>query len=386
MHPYEQLFSEGFQHQIRLLKNRAQLQRKMVGVVQQIERKWADRLITAASVLSQADINRVRRGVFTGSERLKEFARRLSAFTKALSEGLRLALVPELQELALYEARFWADRFAGLLSASPDIQIKTRPADERSAAAGVLGGAIVSAGILTQLRLYRNRRLATLRQKATAGAQSGGIQGLTKLFKLTKVARDNGRIFGETIGSVKRWVADAHLHATSEGTKAFVEANDQLDMVWTAMIDATTPGIDGRTTPICISRNGKLVNRDLDGQIPPAHHGCRSDIFPTIDYKALSRKQKKALDPTTRKVLQQGLPDLETSTKAFGGLSEAQQKNLLGATRFELFKSGDLKFPRDFIDESDERFYTLTELARQEGVEIPEKALRQSRFAQELTR
>jgi len=370
MHPYEELFEEGFKHQIRTLQNRSQLQMRTVRLVHRIESEWRDRLMAAAAQLSGRDISRLRTGQFTGTTRLMSFRQAVRDFVRALRAALESSLVNDLRDVAEYEGMFWGDRYGNFLNEIPELDVELNTNTKRRARAGILGAAVVTLGLAAQFSRYQENRTRRLESAIIEGVQSDGVRGLNAVFRVSARNRRRGRIFGETVRTINSWVQDAHTHAVSQGTNAIVEQNEWMDSVWTAMLDSGRPGIDGRTSDICISRNGKFVNRDLGGLIPPGHINCRSQIFPAIDYSLLSRRQKKALDPATRRVIQDGLPDLGTSTEAFRNLSAADQLELLGPTRFDLFKNGGLQFPRDFINPRTEERYTLLQIALRENIDI----------------
>lgn len=370
MHPYETLFEEAFKHQIRMNQNKAQFVRFIERLVHNIERSWQDRLLSAASQLSGADIQRLRFARTTGSVRLNAFIERIREFVADLSLGLRSEMTTELQDVAEYEGMFWADRYKGFLGEVPELRVDLNENTKRSARANILGGVITGIAYNRAFGRYRQSRATRLIKAVTDAAQADGQRGILSLFRVSRRDRSRGRIFGESIRTLRTFAGDAHTHAVSSGAKAVVDQNDWLDSVWTAMMDNGRPGIDGKTSNICISRNGKLVNRDLGGLIPPAHINCRSQIFPTVDYKSLTRAQKKGLDKDTRQALQGGLPDAQSSTEAFKALSAADQKELLGATRFKLFQDGELSFPRDFINSRTEKRYTLDQIASREGIDL----------------
>ena len=367
MHPYETLFLEGFAHQIRMLQNRSALQREVIRLVHEIEGRWRDRLIGAGAALTGADINRIRSAQFSGSERIRRFSRLLNVFVAELTNAMQELLTERLRDVAAFEGMFWGDRYQSFLGEVPELALDLNMNTTRAARSNVVRGAIVAATLVQGFRRYRRNRAERLRNAVANGAQTDGQSGITSLFRVSRRNRARGRIFGETTRSLVGLVQTSYTHAQSSGVQAIVEQNDFLDSVWTAMMDNRRPGIDEKTSDICISRNGMLVNRDLGGQIPPAHINCRSVIFPQIDPRMLSRAQKRALDSETRAALQQGLPDMGTATQAFNALSRAQQIELLGPTRFRLFRQGELQFPRDFINPREERRYTLEEIARREG-------------------
>lgn len=101
--------------------------------------------------------------------------------------------------------------------------------------------------------------------------------------------------------------------------------------------------LDGRTSAICRSRDGK-VWRINKGPLPPAHHNCRSTTAPLFkeDIKVINGKLiKQDLDGTRASIDGQVSADLsyndwlKRQTKAF-------QVDVLGKQKAELFRKGGL--------------------------------------------
>ena len=119
MTPYEQLLQEGFIHHVTLTGNRRELQRRVRTAVHDAERRLEQRLINAADGLSEADINRIRRGTYRGTARLEELARRLDGFANEVSQAMRAELISAARDLAMYETMFWQDRYERLVQDEP---------------------------------------------------------------------------------------------------------------------------------------------------------------------------------------------------------------------------------------------------------------------------
>lgn len=86
--------------------------------------------------------------------------------------------------------------------------------------------------------------------------------------------------------------------------------------------------LDNRTTAICQHNAGKVFAR-TNGPVPPAHPNCRSTIFPIVHGVA---------------------PAEDLGFEAWMKTQDAAtQKEVLGATRFKLWKDGDMKLDR-FVD------------------------------------
>jgi SPP1 gp7 family putative phage head morphogenesis protein len=109
--------------------------------------------------------------------------------------------------------------------------------------------------------------------------------------------------------------------------------------------------LDGRTTLLCASRDGKVY--DIDKAPPiPAHWNCRSSYVPYLGIEGGKRASQFGQVPA------------KTTYEAFLRKQSVEfQNDVLGVTRAEKFRAGE-KLDK-FIDKSG-RVYTLKELARLE--------------------
>ncbi len=104
--------------------------------------------------------------------------------------------------------------------------------------------------------------------------------------------------------------------------------------------------LDSRTCMICAYLDGKM--HDTVGGFPfepPAHPNCRCVIAPetVFEDKALERPAK-VWDKEQGKYVYQKVPASEGYGEWFARQNEEFQKEYLGPRRFELWKTGDLKF------------------------------------------
>lgn len=117
--------------------------------------------------------------------------------------------------------------------------------------------------------------------------------------------------------------------------------------------------LDGRTTFVCMARDGKLY-RVGEGPMPPAHYGCRSTTIPKI------RKEfDLGLDVEgTRPSIGSGGVNQVSSKVTYGGWLRRQNREFvdeaLGVERSILFRSGKLSIDK-FVDPTG-RVYTLEQL------------------------
>lgn len=366
MTTYAELLQEGYVHNLMLASNRRELQRTIRAAVHSAEERLQQRLLNAAQGLSEADITRIRRGVYRGTARLESFAERLNQLTDEVSDELRTELINAARDLAMYEAMFWQDRYARLAQDDESLDgiVNTGEAVVRQARTNVTRNALVFGTIAASVVQYRNSRRTRLRRNITSAAQSEGLTGIVGLFTVSRAARRVGRLFGETTRSINIFTGDVHTHASAVGAQTFADSNPAFDLVWTSIIDE-------RTSSICLTRNGQFVNRDLDGLVPPGHFGCRSIVVPAILEDNLTQGQLNRLRPDTRRAVERGLPNFNSTDDSFNQLNPAQQRQLLGATRFRIFEAGELSSVREFIG-GDEDFVSLEQLAKRENIDLSE--------------
>ena len=270
MTPYETLIEEGFIHHVSLNGNRRELQRRIRNVVQQAEQRLEERILSSASRLSEADINRIRRGTFRGTQRLEELSTRLDDFTTQVSDALRTELIDAARDLAMYEAMFWQDRYASLVEEDETFAplVNTDQRLTRTARSNVTRAVLITGTVAAAIAAYRRSRRERIRSRIVMASQANGLQAIMELLTVSSGARQRGRLLaGETTRTINTFTGDVHTHAAAIGAQAFAESNDAFDLVWTSIIDELT-------SSICLTRNGQFVNRDLGGLLPPAHFNC----------------------------------------------------------------------------------------------------------------
>jgi SPP1 gp7 family putative phage head morphogenesis protein len=114
--------------------------------------------------------------------------------------------------------------------------------------------------------------------------------------------------------------------------------------------------LDGRTSHICMARDGKIYPFKSTSPRPPAHWACRSTIIPKVkpEYDLLS--EVEGIRPSSS-----GEVGAKTT---YGGWLRKQtksfQEEVLGEARAKLFRDGGLKIDA-FVDDSG-RVYTLQQL------------------------
>lgn len=143
-------------------------------------------------------------------------------------------------------------------------------------------------------------------------------------------------------------------HISSNTRNQLYNANKRLveEYEWVATLD-------GRTTFICMSRDG-LFYKVGSGPMPPAHFGCRSTTIPKIKKEFDLGLDVKGDRPA---VGGDGVERVSANT-TYGGWLKTQNREFideaLGIERSRLFRSGKLTLDK-FVDPTG-RVYTLSQL------------------------
>lgn len=224
---------------------------------------------------------------------------------------------------------------------------------------------------------------------------------------------------GESVPNIVKRIAGTRAGGFKDGVLAISRRNAETvvrtavnhtsqaarETVWAENADVIaalrwTSTLDGRTTPICQSRDGKLTpigdNKLPEGADalhppgarPPAHPNCRSAMVAAIDGEVVGerayvtstatakeqrriwRAEAKRTGRTVKQVREKWqernighVPAKTTYNQWLGRQSKGFQDDVLGPTKGKLFREGGLKLDK-FVDRSGAEF-TLAELADQ---------------------
>ena len=203
--------------------------------------------------------------------------------------------------------------------------------------------------------------------------------GLTiSVLSSTLFSRTTG-LFNSIFRSARTTANLLGQHATSTTRTNFYESNREIirGYKWVSVLDQ-------RTSDTCQYLSERVWIYDnpqassLPGPIsPPAHYNCRSTTTPIL-------KSYREMDPEilesqeiSRTALIAALPAGAVAGTTYLQWLQRQpreiQEEVLGAARYELWRSGELEITGFYS--RDARFYTLEELDRL-GVEIPQMYLR----------
>jgi SPP1 gp7 family putative phage head morphogenesis protein len=148
-------------------------------------------------------------------------------------------------------------------------------------------------------------------------------------------------------------------HVVTQAREAFYGENDDLiaGVIWVSTLD-------GGTTPICRSLDGKFFEIGK-GQRPPAHYNCRSTTAPvtkSLKELGIGADDTRGLPDGVRASMGGDVPAKTTYYDWLSGQSTAVQNEVLGPKRAALWRDGRVK-AEDFTDDRG-RLLTLDELER----------------------
>lgn len=300
-----------------------------------LEARLSVQLAVRLERLSAADRTRYVRGQYT-TERLRRMLESVQAFARewtriveeGISEGGRELIGAEL---ALNERVAGVAGLVGegVSGAQVFLAAKSRPMQTR---------------LLSEM--YREMDRNT-RRRVTEAVREGFILGETNAQVIRRVRTDALDISRR---GAEGLVRTAMNHLSAQTAVESFRALGVERMIWTSTLDS-------RTTALCRNLDGREI--DLGAAVPrtpPAHFRCRSFLRPKLPgLDGVERASKGSSGPKPVKN--------ETYPEWFARQSAAFQRDVLGATRYKLYKAG---VPMSkFTDARATREYTVATLRAQ---------------------
>jgi SPP1 gp7 family putative phage head morphogenesis protein len=230
----------------------------------------------------------------------------------------------------------------------------TRPSTDQMVAlvetAPIQGGLLkdwfATLGGEKQHLLNRNIRMAA--------AEGNTIEEMVQRLAGTKAGGYKDGILNITRRNAEAVMRTAVNNVSNQAAHLTMQANTDLVTGWTFV--AT---LDGRTTVTCATLSG--TNWPLgDGPVPPRHIRCRSFQVPKIKTWEELGVPIKEIPPGSRASASGEVDANITFSKWLEGQPKDVQNEILGATRADLFRKGDLDL-KNFANEYGQ-VYSLKEL------------------------
>ena len=207
----------------------------------------------------------------------------------------------------------------------------------------------------------------SVRKKAEYVIRDGVSNGQTNQEIIQRIKGTKARNYADGLLNQTRNVIDAEVRTARAhiSNNTYVETWRTLGFEFTK--DIAT--LDGRTTLICASRDGRVQKLDANHQRPPYHFRCRTvqvgcdkdgKLDGTRPFVADNRPVKGI--PKDQRDGKIGQVDANTTYKEwFGRQDDSFQKEWLGPTRFKFYKEGKYSIDK-FVDPISGRNFTLKEL------------------------
>lgn len=290
---------------------------------------------------------------------LERTDKQLRSIQAIISESYALMhddLVSELHDVAKYEQ----DWQKAMIEKTVPITL-----DMIAVAPQVLGALVESKPLQGKiLKEWTDKLSADSFASLQSAVRMGLVEGqsydqITKRIIGTKALQYNDGIMQLNRVKTQALVSTTVSHATNVARDSLYQQNS--DVIKAVQWCST---LDGRTTTLCKSRDGKLYPID-SGERPPAHFRCRSSMTPVLkSWKEMGLKERD-IPEGTRASMNGQVAETETYQTWLKKQPHAFQDETLGKARAEMFRNGT---PLDrFVDDSGHS-YTLAELRAKEGV------------------
>lgn len=384
----EEWFDISVQHQIDLGRVQSANIQDSIQLLNETERDLRETL--------EKRLNRiVDVGFDTGPETTARVNRMLDQVTKIRREAhkdLDKLLTGQVTDLAEFEIEFTDSALTRILPIQIDFDLPPAERVSRAVKTKPFQGRILKDWTRGLERGDIDRLTTTIRQGIVEGLTTAAI--VTSVMGTAKLGFKDG-ILQQSRRSITALTRTALNHAANEAREEFFKENEDIvkNLVWIAVLD-------GRTTPICQARSGERFPVGK-GPRPPAHVACRSLMVAELDGIGLIGEQATISDTRTRRVREIDFrkdAKLKAGNTKWKSLTEKQRRGLitkerqiwadtnigqvpagtsysqwlkgqpakfqnevLGKTRAQAFRSGDLTLDK-FVDLRTGKRFTLDDL------------------------
>lgn len=362
-------------HQIGLLRLNGTLRKQIIDLLNSVELELSDRIRRYPSITpARARV-------------LERFVRDLRGEIMKESRGL---LSAELRNIASAEVTFLSGALVTVAPVLLDPVLPTKDLLNSIVTSRPFEGRVLNRWMRDLERADRERIMDAIRIGMVQGDNTNAIAR-----RVVGTISRNGR---DGVTQATRRAADgivrtAIIHVTNQAKQEFYRANAS-----TFDKELYVATLDGRTTPICRSLDGRTFSLG-EGPVPPLHFNCRSVRIAYIDdefigvrpavaatQRGLLREYARANglgNITTRSSLPRGhkgnfdvfarrrlreltgtVPARTTYQQWLNRQSASFQDDVLGPTRGRLFRRGGLTLDR-FVNRNGDEL-TLSELARRD--------------------
>lgn len=312
--------------------------------------------------------------------RLNALRLQLGELVSTLESTLSPVLMQNVRDAAALSGEIEAQAMRRILPAGLDVTTPNLGVIQTAATSSPFNGGLTEDWAKQYFRNLKQTTWRTVLDGITSGQTNAE---LVRSLRGSAAARLKDGALQPRRRGLEALVRTSTNHATNQGRQAVWEANSDLlrGVRWVSTLDT-------RTTPICQERDGKVgpVVDSLEWTPPggasrlsppfarpPAHVNCRSTtVAITKSWRELGFDVDD-LSPSTRASMNGKVPAKTTYFEWLGRQSASAQKDVLGPSRYKLWKKGGIT-PDRFQNDAG-RLFTLDELRRTQGAAFTEAGL-----------
>lgn len=340
------LFNASIRHQIFLQRFAGGEFKKLEAAVRQVERE-------SKKLLRKDNLSNL------SKKRLKEKLAALRQISKGIYTKANTKILASMKQFADYEAGFTLRMLDSAvetdIQAASKLLLETEVFTKRIAFG--LRGELTIAQALTQFSIKKSREIVQV-------VKDGIVQGLTNSQIQKNIGLATTRVQAVQAKTLVRTITN---HVSSAARTAVFTANK--DVIRAVRYTAV---LDGRTTAICGSLDGKVFPIG-HGPRPPMHWNCRSITTPIIKKEFDAVPDVKTTRFARNEKGKTNVGGKTTYNSWLKGQSKGFQEEVLGKDKAKLFRDGGLKMDK-FVDKNFKPL-TLDQLKRREPLAFDKAGL-----------
>ena len=265
-------------------------------------------------------------------------------------------LFNELTDLAQYEAQYTRTLIQGAVPVKFSMSMPSVSMLESIVTSTPFQGKLLKEWVEDLTESQRRGIRDAVRMGMVEGES---IDAIARRIRGTRALQYKDGIMEISRRGAQAMVRTAVNHTATQSREALYKNNDDIvkGVQWVSTLD-------GRTTPICQSRDSMVFPVD-SGPRPPAHINCRSTTVCVVkSWRELGFDIDEA-PASTRASMDGQVPDKTAYNEWLSGQPASVQDEILGKGKGELFRSGGFTV-QDFVDDRG-RAYTLAQLMEMDG-------------------
>jgi len=355
------------QHQSHLHRFSTMAYNNTLKAMSAVERIHGRELYDIIFSLTERDKALLLKGKFT-TKRLKNLRITASEFSKGYAESAKNELLISGAAIAAYEIKH-TEKMLNAIATVP----APKPTTEAAAVKAAKDLPLLGNSMTKYVDDIAPATFSMLMSEITDGTMATESEvEIARRIKGTAAQKFKDGGIGRIKNKVERTVRTTINHIANSSRDETYRSNGVKKVMWRSTLD-------GRTSKICASRDGKIYPAD-SGARPPAHPNCRSVMLPYLGTKPQGLRPYVADKRTVGNIpvdQRSGIVgNVQASTNYeqwFARQSSGFQREWLGRSRYELYKKGNYKIS-SFVDKRGKQ-YNLDQLKAKDSATFAELGL-----------